>query len=173
MVSYAFPIHVNRIGRRIWSLVAACTAIWSGRENAAYTALVGALLKQAPVRIQDVGLEGHWLRHSRRRRTLASSQLRCRHIQFRLAAGLPRSNIVILLISEPQETLNLRDQQANGLRSKGETCQTRHVRDSGRGVSRPVPGPPQPHILSLQSGREQGLIALYVSFCRPFAFSAP
>jgi hypothetical protein len=100
LVPYAFPIHVHRIGRRIWSLVAACTAIWSGRENAAYTALVGAL-KQAPVRIQDVGLEGHWLRHTRRRRTLASSQLCCRHIQLWLAAGLPRSNIVILLISEP------------------------------------------------------------------------
>lgn len=65
LVPYAFPIHVNRIGRRIWSLVAACTAIWSGRENAAYSALVRALLKQAPVRIQDVGLEGDRLGHSR------------------------------------------------------------------------------------------------------------
>ena len=172
MVSYAFPIHVNRIGRRIWSLVAACTAIWSGRENAAYTALVGALLKQAPVRIQDVGLEGHWLRHSRRR-TLASSQLCCRHIQFRLAAGLPRSNIVILLISEPQETLNLRDQQQMVCRAKVRLARRDTFVTAAEGLSRPVPGPPQPHILSLQSGREQGLMALYVSFGRPFAFSAP
>jgi hypothetical protein len=42
LVPYAFPIDVNRIGRRIWSLVAACTAIWSGRKNAAYSALVSA-----------------------------------------------------------------------------------------------------------------------------------
>jgi hypothetical protein len=63
LVPYAFPIHVNRIGRRIWSLIAACTAIWRGRENAAYGTLVRALLKQAPVRIQDVGLEGDRLGH--------------------------------------------------------------------------------------------------------------
>ena len=43
------------------------------------------------------------------------------------------------------------------------------VRDSG-GASRPVPGPPQPHILSLQSRREQGLMALYVSFVAPLLF---
>jgi hypothetical protein len=147
LVPYAFPIHVNRIGRRIWSLVAACTAIWSGRENAAYSALVRTLLKQAPVRIQDVGLEGHWLRHSRRRRTLASSQLCCRHIQLRLAAGLPRSNIVILLIFEPQETSKLTRTATTGWRSKGETCRTRRVPQ--RGIQA-VPGP-RPHILSLRS----------------------
>lgn len=93
LVPYAFLLHVNRIDRRIWPLVTACTAIWSGRKNAAYTALVGALLKQAPIRIQDVGLEGYRLRHPRSRRTLASSQLCCRYIQLRLAAELPRSNI--------------------------------------------------------------------------------
>jgi hypothetical protein len=120
LVPYASPIHVNRIGRRIWSRVVACTAIWSGRDNAAYSALVRALLKLAPVRIQDVGLEGDRLGHSRRRlsKSYLGFQLCCRHVQLRLAAGLSRLNIVMLLIFEPQETSNLRRSAATGLRSK-------------------------------------------------------
>lgn len=90
LVPYGFSIHVNRIGRRIWSLVAACTAIRSGRENAAYSALMRALLKQAPVRIQDVGLEGDRLGHSRLSKSYLgptllqahSAQGRCRTTQL-------------------------------------------------------------------------------------------
>lgn len=60
---------------------------------------------------------------------------------------------------------------ATSLRSKGETCHTRRVRGSGGGASRPRSRASSAPHSELASGREQRLRALYVSFCRPFAFS--
>jgi hypothetical protein len=57
LVPYALSIHVHWVGRSMWSLVAASTAIRRSRENTAYVALVRALLQQTPARIRDVGLE--------------------------------------------------------------------------------------------------------------------